>query len=250
MTITSFAGTLGRVHASAQNVVAFTLREEFNVSATTPDTVIERCGLLTGRQVVLLVVIGLHALAIASLMAMRIPLEAKAPPGLQWIDTVVPDKPVEPVPPMPPPDLVSSESIALPLPVLPGPVISVNEAPSVPVETGISLPVATEPVAGVPGIAPAVPATDLQSRAIRSPDDYYPAASLQLQEEGLAVVHVCVGPSGRLEGTPSVKSTSGSRRLDAAAVKWASEALAFTPATRNGSAVSACRDYRVRFRLR
>lgn len=219
------------------------------MSATTPMTAIERASLLSGRQMVLLVVIALHALAIASLMAMRIPLEEKPSPGLKWIDPVVPDKPVEPVPPMPPPDLISSESISVPLPSMPGPVIGLNEMPTVPAETGITLPV-TESLTGVPGVTAGIPPTELLSRAIRSPDDYYPTASLQLQEEGLAEVHVCVGPTGRLEGTPTVKNTSGSRRLDAAAVKWASEALAFTPATRNGAAVSACRDYRVRFTLR
>jgi TonB family protein len=85
---------------------------------------------------------------------------------------------------------------------------------------------------------------------VRSPDDYYPATSIQLQEEGVTVVNVCVGPAGRLEGAPTVRSSSGSRRLDAAALKWAGEALVFTPATRNGAAVSACREYRVRFTLR
>jgi TonB family protein len=219
------------------------------VSATTLRTEAEKASLLTGRQLVFLLVVVLHALAIVSLMAMRIQIEDKAPPGLKWIDPVVPDQPLEPVPPMPTPDLVSAESIAVPVPAIPGPVIGLIEAPSVP-ETGITLPVVSEPVAGTPAVAPVIPATDLQSRAIRSPDDYYPSASLQLQEEGLAVVHVCVGPTGRLEGAPTVTSTSGSRRLDAAAVKWASEALAFTPATRNGAAVSACKDYRVRFKLR
>ena len=220
------------------------------MSAIPLSTAPEKAGLLTGRQVVFLFVIALHALAIVSLMAMRIPLQDKVPSGLKWIDPVVPEKPVDPAPPLPAPDLLSSQSIAVPLPVMPGPVIGLNEAPAVPVEIGISLPAVTEAVSGSSAAVPAIPDTGLQSRIVRSPDDYYPSASLQLQEEGLAVVHVCVGPTGQLAGAPAVKSTSGSRRLDAAAVKWASEALAFTPASRNGAAVSACKDFRVRFTLR
>jgi len=216
------------------------------VSATT----IERASLLTGRQMVLLLVIGLHALAIGFLMSMRIPLDVKSPPGLQWIDPVVPEKPVEPPPEVLPPELVPSDALVVLPPVLPGPVIGKEVLPTAPVDTGITLPAAAEPIAGTPGTNAEIPATELQSRAVRSPDDYYPATSIQLQEEGLAVVNVCVGPTGRPEGTPTVRRSSGSRRLDAAAVKWASEALAFTPATRNGAAVSACREYRVRFTLR
>ena len=56
-------------------------------------------------------------------------------------------------------------------------------------------------------------------------------------------------PLGTLEGPPAIERSSGSRHLDGAALKWASEALAFTPATRNGAAVSACKGFRVSFRL-
>jgi hypothetical protein len=37
--------------------------------------------------------------------------------------------------------------------------------------------------------------------------------------------------------------------LDGAAVKWAREALQFTPATHAGAAVAACKDFRVNFTL-
>ena len=96
-----------------------------------------------------------------------------------------------------------------------------------------------------------VPApTELRFEAIRPTDDYYPSTSLRLQEEGIAVVRVCVGPDGKLAGTPTIESGSGSRRLDNAAVTWAREALRFTPATREGRPVSACKGFRVRFSLR
>ncbi len=212
-------------------------------------TTIERAGLLTGRQMMLLLVIALHALAVGYLMTMRIPLDEKSPSGFKPITAVPTAEPVDPPPPVPAPRLIDS-AVTTVLPVVAVPTIGVEVLPSVPVETGITMPSAVDPVDASPGGEGVIESTELQSRAVRSPDDYYPATSIQLQEEGLAVVNVCVGPAGRLEGTPTVKATSGSRRLDAAAVKWATEALAFTPATRNGSAVSACREYRVRFTLR
>lgn len=93
-------------------------------------------------------------------------------------------------------------------------------------------------------------ATALSFDALRSPDAYYPPMSAQLGETGAAIVQVCVTPEGRLENAPQVTSTSGYPRLDAAAVKWASEALRFKPATSRGMPVRSCAGYRVKFRLK
>jgi len=71
-----------------------------------------------------------------------------------------------------------------------------------------------------------------------------------MAEEGAAIVRVCVGADGALEGIPQVSDSSGHSRLDAAAVAWAREALTFTPATENGRRVASCKGFRVRFTLR
>lgn len=92
-------------------------------------------------------------------------------------------------------------------------------------------------------------ATALSFDAVRSPDAYYPPISAQLGETGAAIVQVCVAPEGRLESAPQVTQTSGYPRLDAAAVKWASEALRFKPATSGGLPVRSCAGFRVKFRL-
>jgi TonB family protein len=97
---------------------------------------------------------------------------------------------------------------------------------------------------------PDIPPTPLQFRAVRPADDYYPSASQSMQEEGLAIVRVCVTPAGKLDGKPVIESTSGSARLDAAALTWAREALRFTPATERGVPVAACKGFRVNFKLR
>src|SRR4029077_3000677 len=52
-------------------------------------------------------------------------------------------------------------------------------------------------------------------------DDFYPDASRRLNEEGMAVVHACVGANGKVTETPTLNKTSGSQRLDQAGVKLA-----------------------------
>ncbi len=121
-----------------------------------------------------------------------------------------------------------------------------------PVPTSVQLdaspPAGPAEVAGT-GAVPQIPSTALQYRAVRSADDYYPSQSLSLQEEGAAIVRVCVSPAGRLDGKPVIETTSGSPRLDAAALMWAREALRFTPATQGGIPVAACKGFRVVFNL-
>jgi TonB family protein len=231
---------------AAQNVLAFTLREDFNVSATT----IQQASILTGRQMVFFVVVGLHALVIGVLMTMEIRFDDESSPGFKPITLV---DPLQPQPPEPTPQLDVDDQMKQTVVKLPQafePVIGRDDPPplgSVPAET---FRPGGEVTDGIPDIGTFIPSTALEMHATRSPDDYYPSVSLQLQEEGVSVVRICVGPEGRLEGRPTVVQGSGSRRLDSAAVKWANEALTFTAATRNGAGVSACRDFRVRFTLR
>src|SRR5690606_21452469 len=210
---------------------------------------IHKAGMLTGRQLVLVIVIGLHALVIGALMTMRIATDRL--PMTTIFRPVTPVQPVEPPPPPPPlpvePDIVAPR---VSLPSLPEPIIGEPQVMLPPVETGPITVADPRPATVGETTVVEVPATALQFRAIRSPDDYYPATSLRLQEQGEAIVRVCVSPAGQLEGAPSIERSSGSRYLDAAAVKRASEAVVFTPATRNGAAVSACKGFRVNFRLR
>jgi protein TonB len=199
---------------------------------------------------VLLVTIGLHALVIAVLMTMKMGV----PDVLQSIVThaeFLPlDKPVQPPPPpLPLPEVVRHERLPVPevplpeyVPVVDDPAPGILQMP--PADTG---PVAAD---GPPsGSVPQVPSTALQYRVVRPTDDYYPSQSLSLQEQGTAIVRVCVTPAGRLDGKPVIDTSSGSARLDAAALTWAREALRFTPATRDGVAIAACKGFRVNFTL-
>jgi TonB family protein len=81
-------------------------------------------------------------------------------------------------------------------------------------------------------------------------DDYYPDTSRRLAETGAANVQVCVDPQGRLSGEPVLAESSGSRRIDAAALKLARAGSGhYRPTTENGAPVSSCYAYRIRFRL-
>jgi len=223
------------------------MRGGFIVSAST----IQQASVLTGRQMVLVGVVGLHALVIAALMTVKIAVDRPEPThSFQPISSV----PMEPLPPEPRPTLETKEVVQRwTVPDLPRPDITQEEYRWVQPDIGrVSTPAqdAVAPTVTNEGGTNGVPASELRYRATRSPDDFYPATSVTLQEEGTAVVRVCVAPSGRLEGAPVIERSSGFRRLDAAAVQWAREALDFTAATRNGAAVSACKGFRVNFKLR
>jgi TonB family protein len=81
-------------------------------------------------------------------------------------------------------------------------------------------------------------------------DDYYPDTSRRLAETGAATVRVCVDPQGRLTGDPALAQSSGTRRLDAAALKLARAGSGhYRPTTEDGEPVSSCYAYRIRFTL-
>lgn len=214
---------------------------------------IERASLLTGRQLALLCVIALHVFVIGGLMTMKIAYDRT--PTLPAFKPVT-ATPITPDEKPPPPKLddrrvqqALNQPIDVTIPVI-DLVISPQERTWVAPDTGPAVPVESGGISGGTGTAVPVPSTALSYRAVRSPDDYYPQASITLQEEGIATVRICVGPTGRLEGRPTIERSSGSRRLDNAALQWAREALTFTPATVNGAPVADCKGFRVNFNLK
>jgi TonB family protein len=83
------------------------------------------------------------------------------------------------------------------------------------------------------------------------PDDYYPDASRRLEEQGAALLQVCVDATGRLTSEPAKTETSGSGRLDAAAIKLAKAGSGrYRPTTEDGRPVAACYPIKIRFQLR
>jgi protein TonB len=199
---------------------------------------------------VFLVTVGLHALFIAVLMTMKMGVPDFIQQSALVAEFLTPDKPIEQPPPQLTPE--TTEQPTWRLPEIPAP----DFAPPAdePGPTALQLSPDPGPVAGPlegtpAGSVPQIPSTPLQFSIVRSTDDYYPSQSLSLQEQGTAIVRVCVTPGGKLDGRPVIEGTSGSPRLDAAAISWAREALRFKPATRDGVAVAACKGFRVNFQL-
>jgi len=193
----------------------------------------------SGRTVVMAVIIGLHAALIAGLMAWKIAeaVSDKNPNAIKlaWIN--------QPEQPKPTPVITKA-----------------SQVPLAPVEVTVPVPVEVD-TPDVPVDSTAIAATDqsdadsaavdtpIQYRAVRPANDYYPPQAIRMSQAGAVVVRTCVDAAGKLSSTPQVVKPNGSALLDGAAVKWASEALRFTPATRGGVAVASCKDFRVNFQL-
>jgi TonB family protein len=113
----------------------------------------------------------------------------------------------------------------------------------------------TEPTSGP--VAPPVP-THIVSRMAGGtgagfPDsaDFYPAQSIRAGEQGVSAVWVCVDTKGRLTSNPSTFKSSGSARLDEAALKLARAGSGhFRASTEDGQPVNSCYPVGVRFQLR
>jgi periplasmic protein TonB len=211
---------------------------------------IQQAGLLSGRSMTMMAVIGLHALVISALIAIKVVPELTRPGPLTLVLVPV----VEPV------DPVSAEPVSLSrdtkltfdtkvvVPVPDNLQWEVADAVQPKSEVGASQEIEVARGSVVDAVTRS--ATELQYQIVRPTEDYYPAASLALEEQGIAVVRVCVDAAGRIDGVPTVQSSSGHRRLDVAAVRWARESLRFTPATLDGLAVVACKGFRVNFSMR
>lgn len=213
---------------------------------------LHQASVLTGRQMVMAVTIGLHALAIMALMAARtiIPNVATSQPTyidpVQQIEPQLVDARPIPVDQIPFERVVLREDIPRVRPEY-----QPEETFNPPAETNPGQQVVSG--AGEQGASTGrgveIAPTPLQFRAVRPSDDYYPSEAMTLGEQGVAIVKVCVAPNGRIDGKPVIERSAGSPRLDRAALAWAREALRFTPATENGVAVAACKGFRVNFTL-
>lgn len=213
---------------------------------------VQQAGLLTGRQMTLAAVIGLHALVIGALITARMVPEIIPTPFMK-VFRINEVKPPDPVPPEP---VMVKEKVAQPVIQMPDPIIenyvieTTQTLQAVPVQSGTetSSTVVEQGSSGTV-VAPPRVVTELQFRITRPTEEYYPPASIAMEEQGVSIVRVCVDAAGKINGQPTIQTTSGSKRLDQAAIRWARESLRFTPATENGVGVAACKGFRVNFNL-
>src|ERR1700758_1868109 len=141
---------------------------------------------LTRRGAVLVVIISLHlfiAWALATGLARRA-MEVIAPP-IQT-DIVQEVKTEKEPPPPPPPDFQK------PPVEVPPPDVQIQMPVEAPATTAITA-VAATPHAPAP-VVPSSNKTPPRGKRFPDTEDYYPAASKRLGEEGVATVRMCVGP--------------------------------------------------------
>ena len=196
----------------------------------------------TRRTAVLGIIIALHVAiiwALASGLAQRA-IQMVAPP----IQTQIVQQTKQQVkPPPPPPPQLQQQQVEVPPPV-----IQINVPAAAQTH---AITIVKKVVRAAPAPAP-VRVTPLQAiaRDFPSTDSYYPDASRRLGEQGTALVHMCIGAGGRVVGDPSIAKSSGSSRLDAAALRYARATSGhFRPETRNGAPVTVCTQLPIKFQL-
>jgi protein TonB len=193
----------------------------------------------TRRGAVFAAIVGLHVFigwALATGLARRA-LEVIAPPiQTDIVEEVKTEK--EPPPP-PPPDFEK------PPVEVPPPDVTIQMPVEAPATTAITAVAATPH----PPVAPRV-SNKTPPKGKRFPDteDYYPAASKRLGEEGVSTVRMCVAPTGKLAEAPTITHSSGSARLDEGAISLA-KAASYVAGTEDGKPVLDCFSVNIRFKL-
>jgi protein TonB len=182
--------------------------------------------------------VGLGFALIAGLksgMLDKLPEELKA--------EVVQPKDVAKPPPPPPPDLAKP-----PPPFVPPPDISTaNDAPTNTITTQSTTPTPPPPPAPPAPQAPAP--TQLSPIARTHTIPPYPELSRKLNEQGSVVLEVTIDTGGSVSDA-TVQTSSGSQRLDDAAVAWVKAKWRWNPPTQNGQPSSARTLVKVTFNLK
>jgi protein TonB len=198
-------------------------------------------GFFTRRGLVLLAIILLHLFifwALATGLARRA-IEVIAPPIQTVIETEThKDAP----PPPPPPPTFERPPVEIP------PTDTIVEMPVAVTTTAISntttqhvAPVVAKPVNKT---APKI------GKGFPNSEDFYPAASKRLGEEGSPTVHVCIGAGGKLTEEPKISGTSGSARLDEGAIALVKAGARYIqPGTEDGKPIDSCFDFRIKFQM-
>jgi periplasmic protein TonB len=198
--------------------------------------------LFTRRTIVLAAIIALHVLLawiLATGLAQRA-IQLVAPP----IKTTIVQQTKKTLkPPPPPPPQLQQQQVQVPPPVIQ---INVPQASQT-----HAITVVKHVMRAAPAPAPAhITPLRAIARDFPSTDSYYPDASRRLGEQGTVLVKMCIGAGGRVVGQPSVERSSGSSRLDQAALRYARATSGhFAPETRNGVPVTVCTALPIKFQL-
>ena len=129
------------------------------------------------------------------------------------------------------------------------PVIDINP-PVDPVVEPIATATLDEPPHRTIDVPPVeeVPLRFVGRNVMPNTEDYYPAPDRRAGNEGTTQVRSCVNENGRLDGTPTVESSSGRESLDKAAIRVARDGR-YARAMRGDTAVPNCYRFRVTFTM-
>lgn len=193
-------------------------------------------------------IVAVHAGVIGVLLTQAPPFRFAKPPAAIVVELVRPAEPPKPPPPPPKQKPLPVKTLA-PIPFVPPPPVIVPDVPRVQdlptitlpppppepvVQPAILAPVA--PVAAAPAIAPLVPPR-FDAAYLDNPAPVYPSIARRQHEEGRVLLRVFVTAEGTA-GTVEVAKSSGSERLDRAALE-AVRRWKFVPARRGDQAVAA-----------
>jgi len=196
-------------------------------------------GHVSRRLVAFLAILVVHAIVIWGFIS------GFANQGARYVQTILEtniiqtEKPKDLPPPPPPVDLkerppvqVIAPDINITIPV---------EAPPPPITNVTTQPAPPPPLRAI------VPATSVKVTYAPDVQDYYPEVSRRNNEEGRAIVKVCVNAAGKIDST-EIATGTGHPLLDEAALKVA-KAMKFKPATSEGKPVLSCPTLPVKFVL-
>jgi protein TonB len=197
------------------------------------------------RALVFAVIVGVHILlayAFATGLAQSV-VEIIAPP----IKTeIIEEVKQQDTPPPPPPPEFERPPVEVPPPE-----VAIDIPQDTTQSTAIT-DVTDKPVPKAPPPPPPpknVKKASIDSKRFPPSEEYYPAASKRLGEEGSPTVKVCIGPQGKLSEEPTIATTSGNTRLDEAAIKYA-KAGRYIAGSVDGAATTDCLVFRVKFELK
>jgi periplasmic protein TonB len=232
---------IGLEHRTAGVAVAST-------AAGNVSLIVEPPSFFSSRAVTFGLVLSLHAAVFAGLMMARTQFSKPAEPAA--LQPRVIDRPL---PPVKSPPVETRRSFFDKFTVIPKlPPVELPPEPTVP-KIVSDPPVPPQPP-GTTGTSPSREIVRVQGGvgpAFPHPGDYYPDASRRAEEQGAAVLRVCVDAAGRLIADPVGTESSGSGRLDAAAIKLARAGSGhYRPTTEDGRPVTACYPIKIRFELR
>jgi len=166
--------------------------------------------------------------------------------GAKYVQTILQtniietQKPKDLPPPPPPVELkehppvqVIAPDISINIPVEPPPIVVQKAAPP--------------PPPPAPKAAPPPPPTKIAVTYKPDINDFYPDAARRANQEGRAVVKLCISEAGKIDSA-EIATSSGFPMLDDAAIK-VSKAMRFKPPTQLGKPVAVCTDLPVKFEL-